>query len=255
MAKELKGLEEGPKTGIHIDLLRMTQKIANWKTPGYDGIHRFWFNKFTTIYDRLALEMIRCQQKAHVPECMTKGRTTLIRKDSRKRTALNNYRHITCYDVENTHGTNKGRDLFLANKPRIVPWGTEWMLQKVQMHRRITLSWSANPQREQDETEKSIHDFDWQRKDLWYGPANLDNKLSQNVQNIRWSHEHYRENHENLAEAKIQKGIFSGDALLPLLFIMTMLPLNHILRKCNTGCKLTKSQGNINHDIKQFVKN
>ena len=32
----------------------------------------------------------------------------------------------------------------------------------------------------------------------------------------------------NLAEAKIQRGIFQGDALSPLLFIITMMPLTHI---------------------------
>ena len=35
-----------------------------------------------------------------------------------------------------------------------------------------------------------------------------------------------------LAEAKTQRGIFQGDALSPLLFIIAMMPLNHILRKC-----------------------
>ena len=35
----------------------------------------------------------------------------------------------------------------------------------------------------------------------------------------------------SLAEAKIQRGIFQGDALSPLLFIIAMMPLNHILRK------------------------
>ena len=38
-----------------------------------------------------------------------------------------------------------------------------------------------------------------------------------------------------LAETKIQRGIFQGDALSPLLFIITMMPLNHILRKCSAG--------------------
>ena len=31
-----------------------------------------------------------------------------------------------------------------------------------------------------------------------------------------------------LAEAKIQRGIFQGDALSPLSFIIAMMPLNHI---------------------------
>ena len=34
---------------------------------------------------------------------------------------------------------------------------------------------------------------------------------------------------ERFAEAKIQRGIFQGDALLPLLFIIAMMLLNHIL--------------------------
>ena len=64
----------------------------------------------------------------------------------------------------------------------------------------------------------------------------------------------------SLAETKIQKGIFQGNALLPLLFIIAMMPLNHILRKYIAGYKLSGSQEKINHlmyrdDIKLFAKN
>ena len=40
---------------------------------------------------------------------------------------------------------------------------------------------------------------------------------------------------KKLAEAKIQRGIFQGDALLPLLSIIAMIPLNHIFRKCTNA--------------------
>ena len=40
--------------------------------------------------------MNRCLQGAHVPEWMTKGKTTLIQKEPIKGTAPNNYRPITC---------------------------------------------------------------------------------------------------------------------------------------------------------------
>ena len=64
----------------------------------------------------------------------------------------------------------------------------------------------------------------------------------------------------SLAEIKIQMGIFQGDTLSPLQFIMAMMPLNHILKKCTAGYKLSWSQEKINHlmymdDIKLFAKN
>ena len=97
ITRKLEQLEEGPKAEIYTDLLKTTlKKVSNWKTPGHDGIHGFWFKKFTSIHNRLALEMNKCLQTAHIPEWMTKGRTTLIQKDPNKGTAPNNYRPITC---------------------------------------------------------------------------------------------------------------------------------------------------------------
>ena len=63
----------------------------------------------------------------------------------------------------------------------------------------------------------------------------------------------------SLVEAKIQSGIFQEDALSPLLFIIAMMPFNHILGKCTAGYKLSRLQEKINHlmymdDIKIFEK-
>ena len=65
---------------------------------------------------------------------------------------------------------------------------------------------------------------------------------------------------KRFTESKIQRAIFQGDALSQLLFIITMMPLNNILRKRTAGYKLTKSQENINNpmymdDTKLFAKN
>ena len=64
----------------------------------------------------------------------------------------------------------------------------------------------------------------------------------------------------SLAEAKIQRDIFQGDTLSSLLFIISMMPLNHTLRKCTAGYKLSRSQEKINRlmyidDINFFQKN
>ena len=57
-------------------------------------------------------------------------------------------------------------------------------------------------------------------------------------------------------QVKIQRGIFQGDAL----FVLSLIPLNHILGKCTSGYKLNKLQEKINHlmymeIIKRFAKN
>ena len=45
-----------------------TKKLAKWKPPGHDRSFVFWFKKFTSIHEILALEMDRYLQGAHVSE-------------------------------------------------------------------------------------------------------------------------------------------------------------------------------------------
>ena len=60
----------------------------------------------------------------------------------------------------------------------------------------------------------------------------------------------------SFAETNTQRGIFRRDALLLLLFIIIMMTMNHILRKCTDRYKLSILLENVNHlmYIKLFVK-
>ena len=64
---------------------------------------------------------------------------------------------------------------------------------------------------------------------------------------------------EVLAEVRIRRGIFQGDSLSPLLFVMSLIPLTMVLRKANAGYQFTGGE-KINNllymdDLKLYAKN
>ena len=131
---------------------------------------------------------------------MTKRRTTLIQKDSSKRTTPNDYRPITCLPMmwkiltaqirEEIYDSLTSRGLFPDEQKGCCEEsrGTAEFL------------YIDQPIRNESKTrpKKSSNGLNWLQKDIWYSPAMLDYKLPQNVQNIRWSKKLYQENHENL---------------------------------------------------------
>ena len=51
METDLQMLEEGSQVNMHLDGLKATLKnITNWKTSGLEGIHKFWFKKYSPPY-------------------------------------------------------------------------------------------------------------------------------------------------------------------------------------------------------------
>ena len=115
----------------------------------------------------------------------------MIQKDPSKGNAPNNYRPITCLPIMWKISTAQIR-------PGIVPWRTERMSQRIQRQSRVTLHRSTHPKWKQEQTEKSSYGLDRLQKGIWYGSTKLDNKLSQNVQNITRNHKLHRKKHEKL---------------------------------------------------------
>ena len=64
---------------------------------------------------------------------------------------------------------------------------------------------------------------------------------------------------EDQGEVNVKKGIFQGDSLLPLLFMLSMVSLSLILKKVNACYKWGKKEYKLNHllftdDLKLYAK-
>ena len=183
---------------------------------------------------------------------MTKGKTALIQKDPLKGAATNNYRPTTCLPMmwkilrtqiweeicysltsrglfpEGHRGCHKGTsgteellyiDQYILNESKTKPKNLDmtWIDYK-KIYDMVAQSWIINCLKMYKISHEVINFIEKTTK-TWRGELEARRK--------------------SLAEAKIHRGISQGDALSILLFIIAIMPLNHILRKCVAGKLMT----------------
>ena len=126
------------------------------------------------------------------------------------------------------------------------------MSQRILRHRKVTLHRSAHLQPDQDQTEKNlaIAWIDYKKAydivlQCWIINCFKMYKISDEVINFiektmqTWKVE-LTSGGRSLAAGKIQRCIYQGDALSPLLFLIAKMPFNDILRKCTAGYKFSR---------------
>ena len=70
--------------------------MPNWKSPGPDLVQGFWLKNFSSLHERVRLQLKECLDSGFVPSWLTRGRTSLLQKDKSKCNIASNYRRITC---------------------------------------------------------------------------------------------------------------------------------------------------------------
>ena len=262
------------QTPIHIttDLVtQATRRIKNWKAPGPDQLQGFWLKKLQSLHAPMA-QLYQKSLTEGCPAWMTKGRTVLLQKDKAKGTAVGNYRPITCLptmwkllsgmisDEIRSHLSSNGllpleqkgcvpkcrgtKDLLLTDKAivknckrRKVNLEMMWIDYK-KAYDRVPHSWLIECM--------EIYKVNPLLKDF------LANEMR------KWTTE-LTSCGEVLGEVHIRRGIFQGDALSPLLFVMAMIPISSVLNRMKKGYVMEGGQRMISHlmymdDIKLYSK-
>ena len=71
-------------------------RMPNWKSPVSDLVQGFWLKSFSSLHERVRLQLKECLDSGFVPSWLTRGRTSLLQKDKSKGNVASNYRPITC---------------------------------------------------------------------------------------------------------------------------------------------------------------
>ena len=252
---------------------RQLSKTSNWKSPGPDGVQGYWIKNITSLHCPL-VTMLNCSlASGYVPEWLTKGTTVLIMKDTKKGTHVANYRPITClsmlwkvftgvlyqeiYDhLEANHllpVEQKGcRKRSRGTKDQLL---IDKMIIKncKRRHTGLAMGWIDYKKA----FDMVPHSWILKCLDMFKVADNIKVLLTNSMTN--WKTE-LTAGGVSLGEVKVKRGIFQGDSLSPLLFVISLIPMSFILRRVKAGYELGKEEISVNHllymdDLKLFGRN
>ena len=249
------------------------KKMPNWKAPGPDEIHGYWLKNFKGLHGRIAQHLQQCLQDQQAPGWMTTGRTSLVQKDKNKGNIPTNYRPITClptmwklltsiiserlytYLEETSTIPNQQKGCkrnCRGTKDQLI---IDKMIMKNCKRRKTNLSMAWIDYRKA--FDMIPHSWLIECLKIYGAEESTINFLRNTMPN--WKTE-LTSSGKKLAEVNIRRGIFQGDSLSPLLFVVAMIPMTRVLQKMEVGYQLKKEGNRINHlmfmdDIKLFGKN
>jgi hypothetical protein len=244
--RELKEKEVFPRQeDLVIDedcVRRRSKRMSNWKSPGVDGVQGFWIKYLPVCHSRIARQLNDILSgRMDVPQWLTYGRTILCLKDPSRGDAVDNFRPICClplmwklmtgviadsmYDFLEENGIlpveQKGckrnsrgtKDQLLIDK----------MVLKDCRKRRTNLmmAW-IDYKKAYDMVPHNPHS--WIKECLGlFGCADIVQRFILVSMN-GWKCE-LTAGEQVLGEVNINRGIFQGDSLSPLLYVLCMIPL------------------------------
>ena len=259
---------------ITVDMItRQCRKMPNWKAPGKDKVQGFWIKSMTNLHERIAEQLNGILiGENDLPGWMTYGHTILCQKDVSKGNAVENYRPITCLPLmwkllngviaEEMYGYLEGENL-LPNEQKGCKRksrGTkdQLLIDKTVLkdcrkrHTNLAMAWIDY---------RKAYDFiphSWIKEcmELMGIAENVRELLVKSMKQWKLL---LTSNGNELGDVKVNRGIFQGDSLSPLLFVLCMIPISLVLRKVKAGYEWGKKEFSLNHllfmdDLKLYGK-
>ena len=224
-------------------IARQCRKMPNWKAPGKDKVQGFWIKSMTNLHERIAEQLNGILiGENDLPGWMTYGHTILCQEDVSKGNAVENYRPITCLPrmwklltgviAEEMYGYLEGKNL-LPNEQKGCKHksrGTkdQLLLDKTVLkdcrkrHTNLAMAWIDY----RKAYEFIPHSWIKECMELMGIAENVRELLVKSMMQWKLS---LTSNGNELGDVKGNTGIFQGDSLSPLLFVLCMIPISLVL--------------------------
>ena len=226
--------------------------MPNWKSPDPDLVQGFWLKSFSSLHERVRLQLKECLDSGFVPSWLTRGRTSLLQKDKSKGNVASNYRPMTCLPLMWKLLTGVIADQIYAHldKEKLLPEeqkgcrkGSRGTNDLLYIDRAVIKEVKS---RIDYKKAYDIVPHSWMKEclDLFGVAENIKSLLVNSME--KWKVMLCSGNSE-LGEVEIKRGIFQGDSLSPLVFVLALIPLSLILRKAKAAYEFSESKEKINH--------
>ena len=254
-----------------VSLKKVLGKLAPWKAAGPDGVQGYWLKNFSSLHSRIVSQLSDVLMHGKPPEWMTTGRTVLIPKDPKKGNTPSNYRPITCLPIMYKVLTAMISDSIYKHleDENVIPWEQKGCGRKSRGTKdQLIIDKYVMKDSKSRKSNLMMGWIDYRKAyDMvphsWITSVLELLKVAGNTRKfIKGSMEHWNTILENdrqeLGRVHIRRGIFQGDSLSPLMFVMSMIPLTYVLRKVKPAYT-TKDKNSINHllymdDLKLYGK-
>ena len=222
--------------------------MPNSKLSGPHLVQGFWLKSFSSLHERVRLQLKEWLDSGFVPSWLTRGRTSLLQKDKSKGNVASNYRPITCLPlmwklltgvIADQIYAHLDQEKLLPEKQKGCRKGSRGTNDLVYIDRavikevksrnkNIAMAW-IDYKKAYDMVPRS-----WiiECLDLFGVAENIKSLLGNSME--KWKVILCSGNSE-LGEVEIKRGIFQGDSLSPLVFVLALIPLSLVLRKAKAA--------------------
>ena len=273
LKKNYRHVKEQEWTGIREkDVTIQLAKSMNWKAPGHDCLTNYWLKSFPSLHARLSHCLNRCVERPEeLPGWMVRGKTTLLAK-SKNTSDASQFRPITCL-------TTLWKCLTGIISDKITEHLNSYEMIAIEQQGAVKFSYGTKTQLLINKS--VLEDAIRRKKNLsmlyvdyskaydsvphkWIIEVLGVYKVSSfiirflAVSMLSWRTDmflYYDGGLIRVDNINIRRGIFQGDGLSPLLFILAINPLSLLINRRCKGYELNKM--NISHilymdDLKSF---